>query len=112
MAHCSWTLHTDTGHLEFHDTAPDEMVTYCVLAPGTKHNVAASATALPTVFALWAQLARDLRGGKALEQVVWCRSVIGTFIDKLTRVTQLIGEKPLRDETKNERVTKRPKIDV
>ncbi len=127
LAPLSWTLHSDTGHVELHakpalvnDTAlvdntalvDDPLdVTQCVLHPSTKHNVAASATSLPTVFAHWAQLARDLRGGKALDQVVWCRSEIGNYIDKLTRVTQLIGEKRPREETADDHVIKRAKID-
>lgn len=116
LAPLSWTLHSDTGHVELHaDTSAlvdDANHVQCVLAPVTKHNVAASATSLPTVFAHWAALARDLRGGKALDHVVWCRSEIGSYNDKLTRVTQLIGEKRTREETgENDHVTKRPKID-
>lgn len=114
LAPLSWTLHSDTGHVELHtDTsALVEDSNQRVLAPVTKHNVAASATSLPTVFMHWAALVRDLRGGKALDHVVWCRSEIGSYIDKLTRVTQLIGEKRAREETgETDHATKRTKID-
>lgn len=114
LAPLSWTLHSDTGHVELHDAAllvDADHVAHSVLAPSTKRDVAASASLLPTVFAHWAELARDLRGGKALEEVVWCRSVIGSFIDKFTRVTQLVGEKRSREETETEHATKHTKLD-
>jgi hypothetical protein len=114
LAPRSWTLRP-TGELELRgpeEHVPDH-VTQSVLAPLTGHDVAASATALPQVFALWAQLARDLRAGVALAEIVRCRSVVATYIDKLTRVNQVLGQKRERDDgAESDHVTKRHKSDT